>query len=124
METLQGSLRGAPAPTQEERTWAMVAHLSALLAAFTGLPFLGPLVVMLVKGRTSGWVRAQAVEALNFQLTVFIALVVCSVLLCLGIGIVLLPLVGAAALVLSVVAGVKASHGDFYRYPATLRLIS
>src|SRR5215212_1927258 len=57
----------------DERTWGMLAHLSALLAAFVALAFLGPLLVMLIQGPKSDFVRRQSVEALNFQITTYIA---------------------------------------------------
>ncbi len=116
-------LTGSPAPTQDEKTWGMIAHLSALVAGIIGLPFLGPLIVMLTKGKESPWVNTQAKEALNFQITVTIALFVAAVTICVGIGILLLPLVGLAALVLTILAGIKANNGEMYRYPATIRLV-
>lgn len=116
-------LTGSPAPTQDEKTWGMIAHLSALVAGVIGLPFLGPLIVMLTKGKESPWVEAQAKEALNFQITVTIAIFVSAALICLAIGAVLLPLVGLAALVLTIIAGIKANNGEMYRYPATIRLL-
>jgi uncharacterized Tic20 family protein len=116
-------LTGSPAPTQDEKTWGMLAHLSALIAGMVGLPFLGPLIVMLTKGKESPWVEAQAKEALNFQITVTIALFVAAATICLAIGVVLLPLVGLAALVLTILGGIKANNGEMYRYPATLRLV-
>jgi uncharacterized protein len=116
-------ITGSPAPTADEKTWGMIAHLSALVASVVGFPFLGPLIVMFTKGKESAWVEQQAKEALNFQITVFIALVISGVLSCLVIGLFLLPLVGLAALVLSIIAGIKANNGEMYRYPATLRLV-
>jgi uncharacterized Tic20 family protein len=101
----------------------MMAHLSAIVASFVGFPFLGPLIVMLTKGKESAWVEQHAKEALNFQITVFGAILICLVLSCLVIGIFLLPIVGLGALVLSVLAGIKANNGEMYRYPATIRLV-
>ena len=126
METWQrtGSLDGPATPTPDERTWGMMAHLAAIIALAVGLPPLGPLVVLLTKGRDSAYVRSHAVESLNFQLTLFIAIVVSSVLLCLGVGFLLLPLVAAGGLVLTIIGTVKANNGEPYRYPATLRFIS
>ncbi|QRN93489.1 DUF4870 domain-containing protein [Archangium violaceum] len=123
MQQQAGFITGSPAPTADEKTWGMIAHLSALVASVVGFPFLGPLIVWLTKGKESPWVEAQAKEALNFQITVFIALVVSALLTCAVIGIFLLPLVGLAALVLSIIAGIKANNGEMYRYPATLRLV-
>lgn len=116
-------LTGSPAPTQDEKTWGMLAHLSALIASLVGLPFLGPLLVMLIKGKDSTWVNAQAKESLNFQITATIAMAVSAALICVAIGMVLLPLVWVAAVILTVVGGVKAHNGELYRYPATIRLL-
>ena len=116
-------LTGTPAPTQDEKTWGMLAHLSGLIASVVGVPFLGPLVVMLTKGKESTWVNAHAKEALNFQITVTIALYASVALTLVCIGAFLLPIVGVAALVLTIIAALKANNGETYRYPATLRLV-
>jgi uncharacterized Tic20 family protein len=115
---------------QDERTWAMLAHLSGLIAAFFFLGFLGPLVVMLVQGDKSPFVRRHAVEALNFQVTLLLLSIaaVLGIVFTLGIGALLIvplaALVAIAALILIIVAMVKASGGEEYRYPLSLRLVS
>jgi uncharacterized protein len=109
---------------QEERNWAMGAHLSALSGLI--IPFgnlLGPLVIWLTQKEKSAFVEAQAKEALNFNITVFIAAIVCGILTMVLIGLLLLPIVGIAWLVLSIIAGIKASKGEQYQYPFTLRLV-
>jgi len=116
-------LTGAMAPTQDEKTWGMLAHLSGLVAGMFGFPFLGPLIVMLTKGKESRWVEMQAKEALNFQITATIALWVSAITMLCVIGFVLLPIIGVAVLVLSIIAALKANEGEMYRYPATLRLV-
>ena len=125
METQQrgGFITGSPEPTADEKTWGMMAHLSALIASLVGLPFLGPLVVMLTKGKESAWVEKQAKEALNFQITVMIALVISGASILCVVGLVLAPLVALVALVLTILAGIKANEGVMYRYPATIRLV-
>lgn len=108
----------------EERQWAMFAHLSAL-AGFV-IPFgnvIGPLVIWLVKKDTMPFVDEQGKESLNFQITVTIAAIICMALIVVLIGIPLLFVVGLIALVLTVIAGVKANEGVHYRYPFALRLI-
>ena len=125
----------AGGPPQEERQWAMFAHLSALAgglltSAIGGWGFfLGPLVIWLMKKDSMPFVADQAKEALNFNITVsavFLALLVLS-LLTLGIGfLITLPImliVGIAALVLIIMAAIKANDGIAYRYPFTIRLI-
>ena len=116
-------------PSADERQWAMFAHLSAIVAALVGLSFLGPLIVWLVKKETMPFVDDQGKEALNFNITVMIVFAILWVLtfVTLGIGIILTgPLmfvVGIGALVLVIIAGMKANEGVAYRYPFTLRLI-
>jgi uncharacterized Tic20 family protein len=109
----------APAPpSTEERTWALLAHLGAIL-----IGFIAPLVAMLTKGTESAYVRRHAVEALNFNLTLLGALLLSFLLSFVGIGCVLLPLVLLGGLVLQIIAGVKANSGEDYRYPLNLRVI-
>ena len=107
----------------EERTWAGAAHWSALIAMVFAMAFLGPLIVLLVKGNDSGFVRRQAVESLNFQLTILIAGIVSFALVFVLIGFLLLPLVGLAWLVFTVIGAVKSSSGDDYRYPFAIRMV-
>jgi hypothetical protein len=108
------------AAPQEDRTIALLTHLSGILFGF-----IVPLIIWLVnKDKTDkGWLNDQAIEALNFQITVFIAFVVAWVLMFVLIGFLLLPLIGIANLVLCIIAGMKANNGEAYRYPFALRLI-
>ena len=118
-----GAPGGGQLSQQDERTWGMLAHISAILAAIIGLSFLGPLVVLLVQGPKSQFVRRQSVEALNFQITTYIALLVSFILVFVLIGFVMLVVVGIAWLVLTIMAGIAANNGQDYRYPVNLRLV-
>ncbi|PZP21142.1 DUF4870 domain-containing protein [Pseudomonas kuykendallii] len=111
-------------PSQQARQWAMLCHL----AAFAGLvvPFgnlLGPLIVWQLEKDIDPFVDAQGKEALNFQISVAIAVMVCFMLMLLVIGFPLLALVSIGALVLSIIGGLKANEGVAYRYPFTWRLV-
>lgn len=108
----------------DERTWGGAAHWSALIGAFVAMAFLGPLLVLLVKGNTSPYVRAQSVESLNFQITMLIAIIVSFLLAFVLIGFLLLPVVGIWWLVFTIIGSVKSANGELYRYPLTLRLVS
>jgi len=113
-----------PPPTgaapQEDRTIALLTHLSGILFGF-----IVPLIIWLVnKDKTDkAWLNDQAIESLNFQITVFIAFVVSWILAFVLIGLLLMPLIGIANLVLCIIAGMKANNGEAYRYPFALRLI-
>ena len=117
------------APTLREadrsaRLWATFAHLSGL----TGLaiPFghvVGPLVIWLIKRDELPFVDEQGREAVNFQLTATLALFVAAGSFCVGIGVVLLPLVAMLTVVSVIVATVKANGGEHYRYPVSIRFV-
>jgi uncharacterized Tic20 family protein len=117
-------LTGSPAPTQDEKMWGMIAHLSALATSIIYMPFLGPLLVMLIKGKESAWVNNQAKEALNFQILVTALIWIGSVLtytlvfMCLGIPVLLVGAIGG--LVLSIMAAIKTNNGETFRYPEML----
>jgi uncharacterized Tic20 family protein len=112
-------------PTAEERQWAMFAHLSALLGLVVWAAgiLLGPLIVWLIKRDTLPFVNDQGKEALNFQITVFLAGIVCTALIFVLIGIPLLAALAIFDLVFLIIAAVKANEGVAYRYPICLRLI-
>jgi len=115
---------GAGALTPDERTWGGAAHWSALVAALFALSFLGPLLVFLIKGNDSPWIRRQSVESLNFQLSILIYGIVSAVLLLVLVGFILLPLVGLFWLIFTIIGSVKAGNGEDYRYPLTIRMVS
>lgn len=117
-----------PPPTgplsASDRTWGCAAHWSAFVAAFVALAFLGPLIVLLTQGNASAYVRRQAVEALNFQLSMLFYIAVSLLSILFLVGLVLAPIVGLTWLVLTLIGTVKSSSGEEYRYPLTIRMIS
>jgi uncharacterized Tic20 family protein len=110
--------------TQDERTWALLSHIGCLLGAWIAMAFLVPLVIMFVKGSQSAFVRAHAVESLNFQLSMLIYGLVGVVLAFVLIGFVILPILAVLWLVFVVLATMRASEGRPYRYPITIRFVS
>lgn len=111
--------RAALAPSGNDKIWAILSHLSCLV----GIWFIVPLVVYLAMRNESAYASENAKEALNFHISLFIY-VLCSIPLAfMFIGIPLLVVLGIGALILSIVAAVKAADGAIYRYPLTIRLI-
>jgi uncharacterized protein len=112
-------------PSQDERTWGMLSHL----AAFVGLliPCLGailaPLILWLVWRDRSPFVADQAKEALNFNISVALAGLVCALLTVVFIGILLGIVLFFGWLALTILAAIRASEGMQYRYPLNLRLV-
>lgn len=119
---------------EDVRTWALVAHISALIA-LVGIPsFVGPLVVWLVKRGEDPFVEQEAREALNFNLSVLLyaivggAVAAVLTVVTLGIGLVVVVPLGIAAaiawLVLVCVAAGQANRVQAYRYPLTIRFVN
>ena len=115
-----------PAPTESERTWGMLAHLSALAGLVVPLVgiVLGPLAVWLVKREESEFVAGHAKEALNFNISVLIGAFACTLLMLVFVGFLLGTALFIAWLVNLLIAAIKASEGHTYRYPFALRLVN
>jgi len=114
-----------PPSVAPDRTWDVLCHISAL-AGFV-VPFgniIGPLILWLIKRQELPSVDAHGKEALNFQISVTIYMAVAAVLMLVIIGFFLMIGIAVAAIVLVVIAAVKASNGELYRYPLTIRLVN
>jgi uncharacterized Tic20 family protein len=127
----RAALATARDPYQQARQWALIAHLSGLGGLVTGLNWLGPLIVYLVKKDEHPFIADQAREALNFNLSFFLYTVVGAVatfvLLLVLVGLLLIPLLFALMvvwIVLLIMAAVRANRGEAYRYPLTIRFLS
>jgi uncharacterized protein len=116
--TPSSSASSMPALTEaEDRQWASFAHLGGILGILPAL-----IIYVIFKDRGS-FTNVEGKEALNFQITALILEVVSYVLMVVGIGFLLLPLVYIARLVFSILGFVKAKDGANYRYPIAIRLL-
>jgi uncharacterized protein len=117
------------APSPEEKNWALAAHMSALIMLISIPGVIGPLVVWLIQRDKMPFVNEHGKEALNFQLTQFFIMLACTVIgfVTCSVGfIVTIPIMIADlifALVMAVIAGLKAGNGERYQYPLCWRLI-
>ncbi|MEJ5200823.1 MAG: DUF4870 domain-containing protein [Anaerolineales bacterium] len=120
-----------PLNPSDERTWAMLAHLSILINLVSGI--LGPvaaLIIYLVYKDRSRYVAYQSLQSLIFQLIAWVGAgvivgvswAIVGALSAVIVGICLIPiaaiisLLPLAALVYGVVAGIKCSQGEDFRY--------
>jgi len=99
---------------------------------------LAPLTIWLIKRADSPEIDATGKEVLNFQISYSVYMLIAgalggvSVFLCLVlVGFLFLPLIlilmgiiGLFWLILMVLAAVKVSNGETYRYPFTIRFLN
>jgi hypothetical protein len=112
------------APLKEERNWALAAHLTTF-SSYVGIPgFIGPLVIWLVKKDEMPFANDQSKESLNFQISLLIYAIISAILVFVLIGFVMLIGLAIFQVVFTIIAAIKASEGERYRYPLTLRLIT
>ncbi len=118
-------VRSEESLSRDVRKWAMICHIIALVGLLgNGIGFVvGPLVVWLIKKEDHPFIDEQGKEAVNFQITMFIALFVSAILTLIVIGIALLILVGILMVVFPIIAAIKANDGEHYRYPLSIRII-
>jgi len=142
----QGGYGQQPEPTyratpatmsaEQERTWGAISHAGAVVAMICSAGFLGflaSIAVYVVHKDRGPFVRAHAANSINVQISMFIWLVVATVLyvvlgiVTLGIGFVVflpvfvVPLVVAG--ILHVIGAVKAYNGEWWNPPMTPQFI-
>jgi uncharacterized Tic20 family protein len=123
--------------TQQERNWAMFCHLGAL-SIWLGVPFgniVIPLLLWLIKKDEIPLVNLEGKESLNFEIS--ISMYAIAIVL-LGISalifdsvdesfpwLILLLLIALAItqVVLVIIAAIKVSGGESFKYPLTIRFI-
>jgi uncharacterized Tic20 family protein len=124
MSEFENATAAPPPPAgsapQEYRTIALLTHLSGIIAGF-----IVPLIIWLINKDKpeKSWLTDSSVEALNFQITIAIAYVICIVLSVIIIGGLLMPIVWLVNLIFCILGGVAVNKGEAYRYPFALRLI-
>ena len=119
--------------TSDEKTWAILAHVSILLAAVT-VGLLGPVaafVIWLIKKEESEYVAKQALQSLIYQIVVAVlswimwaAIILLSIAV---IGICLIPLgilLDLAAIGYGCYAAYICSLGQEFRYPIIWEMIA
>ena len=121
----------APLTPSEERTWAMLAHLSIVLNLVTGLlGLVGALVIYLVYQNRSRYVAYHALQSLIFQSIVWlgggilaaVTWAITGVLSAILVGLLCIPialvisLIPLGGVVYGIVGGIQCNQGQDFRY--------
>lgn len=110
-------------PSSNETTWAVVCHLAPLATVVPLGNIILPLVLMLTVGKESEFVRRNATESLNFQITMTIYWIVAIVLCIVLIGLAVALALAVFQIVVMILAILAASRGEVYRYPLNIRFV-
>lgn len=114
--------------SKDSLNMGMLCHL----LAFCGLVvpagnILGPLILWLVKKDQDAYVDEQGKESVNFQISVTLYIIGCVIIaltvILMPVAVLLMTVIGLAALVLTIIGTIKASKGEPWKYPLTIRLI-
>ncbi|GEP88915.1 hypothetical protein SAMN05660909_02571 [Chitinophaga terrae (ex Kim and Jung 2007)] len=132
---------------KDERTWGTLVHLAGIIGMwlqFTVGNVIAVLILWLIKRNESAWYDNQGKEAINFQITLSIVAVCLNIINNIRLGLFALGnffwgggshffvwqtgggifgLIWLVNIIFSIIAMVKASKGETYRYPLSLRLV-
>lgn len=103
--------------------WLGGSVVSSLFSAFFIWRWVPPLVLLLVKGNQSPYLKKQAKEILNFQITMMLIWIGTLVLMVVLIGFLLVPLVLMLDLVSMAIAAARTASGQPFRYPICFRFV-
>jgi len=110
--------------TETERNWSMLCHLSAFagfIFPFGGI--IGPLICWMSRRDESLWINENGKAALNFNLSILLYMMLVSPLIFIFIGIPLIGMLFVFKVVFIVIASIKASKGEEFRYPLAIPFI-
>jgi uncharacterized Tic20 family protein len=110
--------------SESERNWSMLCHLSAFAGFF--FPFggiIGPLICWLSRRDESAWVNENGKASMNFQISmllyIFLSIPLCFILVVIPI----IMFLGVLKIVCIVIASIKASKGERFKYPLAIPFI-
>jgi uncharacterized Tic20 family protein len=135
-------ITGLRVPTSEEKNVAMFTHLASFASLLMPLGnIIGPLIVWSLKKNNSEFVDANGKESLNYEITYTIIVLMAAGIsaffaisaginentegLVLSILAFVFPVIGYWILstILVIIAAVKASNGEIFHYPLSIRFI-
>ena len=105
----------SPMSKDGEKAWAVAGHLLAI-----PFEFFAPVIGYIALNGKGPFISHHVRESLNFGITMLLAVVVLAVSI---IGWILLWLPPLLWIIFRIIAAIKTSQGEFYKYPLTLRLI-
>ena len=104
--------------SNDDRLFAALIYVISFFTAF-----IGPIIIWLLKKDSSEFVDYHGRQYLNFLISYTIYGIIAGIAVVIFIGFVLLPIVGIAAFVFTIIGAVKAYEGEYYRMPFIFRIL-
>jgi uncharacterized Tic20 family protein len=99
--------------------WLMLMHLSSIMPVVVFA-----LIIWSWKREQDSRIDYQGIDVINFQLTMCLYLMIASALVFVVIGLLILPLLGIAISVVTVINSIKVVQGHQYYYPLVIRFLA
>lgn len=113
---------GTPAADKDTNTWAMILHLSVLSGLI--LPMAGlivPIVIYVLKKDDLPGLQPHGYVVFNWMISAVIYAIISFILMIVGIGFLLLAALCLVSLIFPIIGGVKASEGEVWPYPLSIK---
>ena len=98
--------------------WLILMHLSSVFPVV-----IIPLIIWVWKRAEDTRIDYQAYDVLNFQISMWLAMMVAGSMVFYLVGLIILPLLGIFICVVSIKNTLRVAQGQPYRYPFSLRLL-
>jgi len=99
---------------KQNNTLSILTHLLGLLTGF-----LGPLIILLASSEKN--VKKHAKAVLNWQFSLLIYFIISAILIIILIGVLGFIALSIMNLIFSIIGAVKASEGQVWKYPLSIR---
>lgn len=111
--------RVAGSASAENTKWLLLMHLSSVLPVV-----IFALIIWFWKRDEDSRIDYQGIDVINFQISLCLYLGIASILVLVLIGLLLLPMLGIAICVVTIINTIKVAQGQPYHYPLSLNFVS
>lgn len=105
----------SPMSKDGEKAWAVAGHLLAI-----PFEFLAPVIGYLAFNGKGPFISHHVRQSLNFGITMLLTVVILAISI---IGWILLWIPPLVWIIFRVIAAIKTSQGEFYKYPLTIEFV-
>ncbi|EGF29918.1 DUF4870 domain-containing protein [Rhodopirellula baltica] len=111
-------------PDSNANTWAMILHFSQFAGYVVPIAgFLAPIVIWQLKKEDIPSLDLHGRNVTNWLITQFLLSVLCWILLFVGIGVLGFLILAVLSVIFPIIGGIKASQGEVWKYPMTIRFV-